>query len=635
MSFQEVVKGRLGALSPDPAPGWIRYTLWGVLALATVLAGAAPDLLRLAAPQGAIVLDHARYQAGSDDEKDVSLPHAVYPPLQGRPTTATYRVDFELNAVPEDGLFLLVPVLNRRISLSLNGETLFDGGSRSIWSGPLVTSADLAHLPGRTLNAGRNRLTVAVEVGSSVVPTYLSQIYLGSEAELAPPFKWRFFLSQQINSMGLGAHILLGLGLILAYFMRRQDPMFSWLAGWVFISLCVAIGNLAGFQPYFEGFLRFSTALIPAVALLNIGVALSVLNVRPPVGLRIAVFGVTAVILICAATSSPLIRMVPPLSSIAISVLSGVVGIGIYAWGAVRQNNIDAKLTLAPSVLFGWFLIRDAYVAATLPDHPFNLLTPYGRALYMISITAVLMRRMGANLDQLDRSNETLSLKLAERETQLAILSRQDRIEATRLTREQERQRLTHDLHDGLSGHLVSIIALSERSGEKPTERAARDALSDLRLVIYSLDLGDTELPLALANFRERLIPQLHRLGVELDWSIASLPEVTGVTPGNALVVLRILQEAITNALKHGPARRIAIRGTPSAEGGVTLTVENDGHAYVETGGGYGLANMRRRAAQLSGKLNIEASELGTKLSLLFPSHLPAFDDEAATASSI
>lgn len=514
MNFQNVFKDWFGALWPDPTPAVFRYAGWGALAIATVLVGAAPDLLRSAAPKDATVLDHARYQAGSDDEKEVSLPHAVYPRLQGRPTTATYRIDFELNAVPEDGLFLLIPVLNRRISLSLNGETLFDSGSRSIWSGPLVTSADLAKLPRRTLTVGRNRLAIAVEVGGSVVPTYVSQIYLGTEAALEPSFKWRFFLSQQINSMGLGAHILLGLGLILTYFMRRHDPMFSWLAAWVFGSLCVAMGNLVGFQPYFERLLPFSTALIPAVALLNIGVALSVLHVRPPAGLRIAIFAATAVTLICAATSSPFLRMIPPSSAIAFSVLSGVVGTGMYAWGVIRQNNIDAKLTFAPSVLFAWFLIRDAYVSVTLPDHPFNLLTPYGRALYMIAITAVLMRRMGANLDQLDRANETLNRKLAEREAQLAILARQDRIEATRVTRERERQRLTYDLHDGLSGHLASIIALSERSGEKPTERAAREALSDLRLVIYSLDLGDRELPLALANFRERLIPQLQRLGV-------------------------------------------------------------------------------------------------------------------------
>jgi signal transduction histidine kinase len=146
--------------------------------------------------------------------------------------------------------------------------------------------------------------------------------------------------------------------------------------------------------------------------------------------------------------------------------------------------------------------------------------------------------------------------------------------------------------------------------------------------VIYSLDLGDRELPLALASFYERLVPQLQRLGVALDWSIASLPEVSGVTPGNALAILRLLQEAVTNALKHGPARRIAIRGSAAPDDMVAITVENDGRPFAEVGGGHGLDNMQRRADQLHGKLKIEAVEHGTKLSLLLPSCLPAFEDE-------
>lgn len=158
--------------------------------------------------------------------------------------------------------------------------------------------------------------------------------------------------------------------------------------------------------------------------------------------------------------------------------------------------------------------------------------------------------------------------------------------------------------------------------------------MNDLRLVIYSLDLGDRELPLALANFRERLIPQLHRLGVELDWSIAGLPEVSGVTPGNALAVLRILQEAITNALKHGPARKISIRGAESANAMVAITIENDGVPFLETNRGYGLANMRRRAQQLHGTLVLEAFDHGTRVVLLLPARLPDFEEDTMTGAN-
>ncbi len=204
----------------------------------------------------------------------------------------------------------------------------------------------------------------------------------------------------------------------------------------------------------------------------------------------------------------------------------------------------------------------------------------------------------------------------------------QERSEAARLVREQERQRLTRDLHDGISGHLVSIIAMSEQpKGDLGSiEKAARGALDDLRLVIYSLDLGDRDLPLALANFRERLMPQLQRAGITLDWATADMPDVSGVTPGNALVVLRILQEAITNAIKHGPATTITVRAAPTPDGQVAISVANDGRAFAPGSGGFGLANMRRRARQLNGGLEIKSHDRGVVLTLRLPSRLPDFE---------
>jgi signal transduction histidine kinase len=132
-------------------------------------------------------------------------------------------------------------------------------------------------------------------------------------------------------------------------------------------------------------------------------------------------------------------------------------------------------------------------------------------------------------------------------------------------------------------------------------------------------------LPLALANFRERLIPQLQRIGVVLDWSTANLPEVSGVTPGNALSILRILQEAITNALKHGPAHKIAVRGQAAADDMVAISIENDGCPFVAGKAGFGLDNMRRRAHELRGDIRIEPLEQGTRLTLLLPLCLPDF----------
>ncbi len=607
---------------------WVRSALWAVLTAGTLAVATAPDLVTLPVPASAIVLDRATYLPGNGRGSEVSLPHALYPRIRHTPDVVRYLIDFDLTGVSEQNLFVYIPSINRRISLKFNGETLFGFASSALWTGPLIGSSVMVRLPRLARVAGRNRLTVVVDTGPFAIPTYLSRIYLGSEAALALPFKLRTFLLVQLKTMAFAAHVLLGFGLIFAYFFRPKDPLFSWLAVLNVMGVTVAIGMYVGWQPALQGVLPFLTILIPAMGILVVGVALALVNKPPPRALRLAVIAVPCALLPCALIDTTLTKIISASSAAVILIVALVVATGVAAWGALRGRNTDARLMLAPFFLMAWFALHDIYVTATLPEHGFSLLAGYPRAVFLAFLTAVLMRRMGVSLDQLDRANENLNIKLAEREAELAALHRQEQMESARLIREHERQRLTRDLHDGISGHLASIIALSERAGDKTIEQAAREALNDLRLVIYSLDLGDRELPLALANFRERLLPQLQRLGVELDWSIAELPEVSGVTPGNALAVLRILQEAITNALKHGPARKINIRGMASADGMVAITLQNDGRPFVAGNRGHGLANMRRRAAQLRGEFNIEGVERGAKVTLLLPLCLPDFEDE-------
>ena len=73
------------------------------------------------------------------------------------------------------------------------------------------------------------------------------------------------------------------------------------------------------------------------------------------------------------------------------------------------------------------------------------------------------------------------------------------------------------DLHDGLGGQLVSIVALSEREGGGD---AARAALKDLRVVIDSMDDIGGDLMLALGSWRERAAAQLRPHDIALDFRV-------------------------------------------------------------------------------------------------------------------
>lgn len=612
---------------------WRARLGWTFLALVTLAIAFVPDLVTLPRPDDALVLERAEYISDTGDKRDVVLPHAVKAQVQNHPQVVQYKVGFDLQAVPDDSLFVYIPSINRRLALTFGGETFYNFESSSFWTGPWISSSVFVRLPRRTMVVGHNELTLTVETGPYVIPAYVSEVYLGPEARLASFYKLRSAVDSQFKIMSFAAHALLGFGLIFAYFFRPNDSLFSWLAVVNAVSLIASVALFTGFHPAMQYVFPVVATLSTAASPLFIGLAFCVVNKPPPRLLKIAAVLVPLLLLPLALMPSMLARIILSMCAAGTMIVGFVGAAGILCWGAFRLKSVDAAFLLPPVLLMAWFSIHDVFVTVTAPDHGFNLLFAYPRPLMLVFVTAVLMHRMGMSLDQLDRANETLALRLAEREAELAVMHGEEKVKTARLVRGQERQRLTHDLHDGISGHLVSIIALSERAGigAKPIEQAAREALDDLRVVIYSLDLGDKELPLALANFRERLAPQLQRLGIELDWSTANLPEVSGVTPGNALAILRIVQEAITNAVKHGPARKITVRGGMGPDGGVAITVANDGNGLADHNGlnGRGLPNMRRRAQKLQGRLTIETNSEGVKVALLLPSQLPEFPEES------
>jgi hypothetical protein len=162
-----------------------------------------------------------------------------------------------------------------------------------------------------------------------------------------------------------------------------------------------------------------------------------------------------------------------------------------------------------------------------------------------------------------------------------------------------------------------------EADRRRPGELAVlvREALDDVRLMIDSLDPVDDDLNAVLAMFRDRLVPRLQRANVELRWDVQPLPAVPGLTPARVLHVLRMLQEAVTNALRHGRARTLAI-GARAQEGRVAIEVRDDGIGFDarNAGSGRGLKNLQRRAAELGAELVIDSAPgRGTAVTVELP----------------
>jgi signal transduction histidine kinase len=199
-----------------------------------------------------------------------------------------------------------------------------------------------------------------------------------------------------------------------------------------------------------------------------------------------------------------------------------------------------------------------------------------------------------------------------------------------------ERARIARELHD-IIGHSISVMGVQaggvrrllapeqqrEREALLAVERTGRDAVAEMRRLLGFLrsDDGNGELG-ALPTLRrvDDLIADMRRAGLDVELHVEG--EFDDLSPGRALVAFRILQEALTNALKHAPAAHVwaTLRRT---EAEVRIEVVDDGggaRAAPREGGGHGLVGMRERVALYGGSL--EAGPLpgrGFKVVARFP----------------
>ena len=207
----------------------------------------------------------------------------------------------------------------------------------------------------------------------------------------------------------------------------------------------------------------------------------------------------------------------------------------------------------------------------------------------------------------------------------------QDALRRVVEAQELERRRLARELHDETGQALTSILlglkALEERTGDE----ASRAATQELReLVVSTLQdvrrLAVELRPTALDDFG--LVAALERLtasfaeqtGISVDFETALADERLPEEVETALY--RIVQESLTNVVKHARARRVSIL-LARKEGSVKAVVEDDGRGFdpaEQAGDGFGLVGMSERLALLGGRLEVESdADAGTTIAAEVP----------------
>jgi signal transduction histidine kinase len=188
----------------------------------------------------------------------------------------------------------------------------------------------------------------------------------------------------------------------------------------------------------------------------------------------------------------------------------------------------------------------------------------------------------------------------------------------TETVAEQERVRIARDMHDVVAHSLAVVIAqadgaryASASDPAKATEAlgtissTARSALADVRLLLTQLRHSQGDGPQPTLADLEELYAHVRAAGVDLRVDVDPAPP--GEPPASVqLAVYRILQEALTNALRHGDGSAVDVRLAWRTDH-VELTVRNGLTTDAAPAAGHGVIGMRERAQLAGGSLTAEA----------------------------
>lgn len=270
----------------------------------------------------------------------------------------------------------------------------------------------------------------------------------------------------------------------------------------------------------------------------------------------------------------------------------------------------EADPQAGPRRIRGWWTIpieRRALLALKARDDVLDVSDEFLRAV--VELIASALRRAA------------LHARLAEKERQRARL-----LGALLTAQEEERGRISRDLHDqigqALTGLLLGLDAAIERPDPKELARLKEltsATLGDVRRIALDLRpsvLDELGLEAAVRRFA-RDLHERHGLAVQV---AVHLPRL----PGQVETVLyRVVQEALTNVVRHADASSVSVVATTSPRQ-VQLVVEDDGVGFdpasLASADQVGLAGMEERLELLGGSLNVESAPgAGTTLYARIP----------------
>ncbi|WP_235510090.1 ATP-binding protein [Variovorax sp. Root473] len=562
----------------------------------------------------------------ADGWTPVALPDSWAARWPGFDGVVWYRLTWDQPAqVGEAGL--LLHYLNMAGAVSLNGTPIWRDPSlveplTRAWNSPRYWL-----LSPPLLQAGRNTLLIRVS-GLSAYQAGLGPVSLGTPAAMQADYEQEQLLRRDLQMLGLAVSAAVSAFFAALWILRRRETAYGWFALMSVLWLLFGYNQIATSPWPFASNHRWQALNTSLLLLFSVSYAVFALRFcerRMPrlEGLALLV-AVTGVLDLWLAGPANLLT-----HRAAWTLVGGLTIIAVNSAAlthALRYRHSPMR-SLAPFMALSAATgAHDLLVFTQVIDSNiyYTTMSSYGLLLGMALTQA---GRFVQSLKRIENFNTELIEEVNAAKAELAVTLAQRHALELAHARIGERVNLASDLHDGLGGMLVGSIATLER---KPEKLSAPELLAmlkrlrdDLRLIIEATGHHD-----GTQAFGELLVPLRHRTsqlldanGIDCRWQVSNI-EALELPPSQSLDLLRFLQEALTNVLKHSASRRVDVAVT-RAGAELQLSVRDDGRGFVvegaDKGTGAGLRSLRARARRLGADLQLQSRPGQTQLALRMP----------------
>jgi signal transduction histidine kinase len=537
---------------------------------------------------------------------------------------AWYRIRFDLLPDQLKLCALYVPRLSMTGIAFINGEPIggdarFDEPMSRQWYRP-----QLFAVPAKLLKPGENIINIRIK-------TYvnnkggLSELHFGSSELIQTKWRNRYFW--QITSVQMTSAVTLGLSALalIAWSLR------GWSSAYGFFGAAAMLWGLRNTHFFFTSIpisafyweILVATSLVWVLILIFMFV-LRFTNQRFPIIERLVWgFAIATPFLIWAAGTLKLTFAIGLCYTVVL--LLGAYTLKLEFDVARRERSIGPILLFVASVLVyamgfhDWVTQRDILGFS----EPYNL--HFGAPIFFTALAFNMFQRFRDAQTQATYLAQTLESRIQQKNVEL-----QDSYESLRAAKEkqaaaQERSRIMQDMHDGLGSQLVSSLAMAQSGtlSAAQTSELLRSCIDDLRLAIDTSNESRDSLALALGNLRFRMEPRLKAAGIALQWNIQKLREDLPLPPEHQLPVLRIIQESITNTLKHANATTLSVTVASSTRK-LMIDISDDGQGFdmdaaKRKASGKGMNSLNKRARMRGAQLDITSTAKGTHTVLVVP----------------